>query len=560
LIRPMIRVLLVENDEAICHSILRSLESCHHSDYDCRLAGSLVEAEALLAEEDFDLLLAEMMLPDSQGHDTVNALRSATRNRRPIIVLTDSEYSELAIQSLQFGVQDVLSKRDFTQDLLCRMIRISIERKQLEVRLQEQVEVTKNVISTIPHFVFWKDLDSIYQGCNAQFSQACGLDSPEDIVGKSDYELAWTTEESDGYRQCDRQVMDNDAPMLNIEETQEQADGNTLAVLTSKVPLRGESGEVVGILGIYLDISERRRLEHDLEERTRSLEKANTRLLASQDQLVQSEKLASIGQLAAGVAHEINNPVGFVMSNLRTLGENMNSIQRLLDSYQGLVDRLDQEVDFKHRSLMDEITKFKDEEDLDFILEDTHQLLEESLDGTNRIREIVQNLRTFARLDESQVKPADLNQGLESTLNIVSNQLKYKCTVNKKYGIIPDLRCHLGRLNQVFMNLLLNAGHAIEDKGEITIETWSDDEEIHVRISDTGHGISEKNLSKLFDPFFTTKPIGKGTGLGLSVSHGIVQKHGGRIAVASETGKGTSFTVSLPLAGIESEVEVGVIG
>ncbi len=551
--RPTIRVLIVENDEEIRHSILHALENCHLSDYLCRLAGSLTEAETLLAEEDFELLLADMMLPDSLGVETVKALRSATRNRLPIIVLTGSENSELAMQCMQFGVQDVLHKRDFTQELLCRMIRFSIGRKQLEVRLQEQVEVTKNVIATIPHFVFWKDMDSIYQGCNAQFSEAGGLDSPSDIVGKSDYEMAWTKEEADSYRRCDSQVMDNDSPMLNIEETQEQADGNTMSVLTSKVPLKDEAGEVIGILGIYLDITERRRLEQNLEERTISLEKANAKLLASQDQLVQSEKLASIGQLAAGVAHEINNPVGFVMSNLGTMAENMNTIQQLLDSYQGLVDRLDKEADAKHRNLVEEITKFKDEEDLGFILEDTHQLLAESLDGTKRIQEIVQNLRTFARLDDSQVQPVDLNLGLESTLNIVWNQLKYKCTVNKKYGDIPDLCCHPGRLNQVFMNLLVNAGHAIEDKGEITIETWSSHEEIHVRISDTGHGISSDNLSKLFDPFFTTKAIGKGTGLGLSVSHGIVQKHGGRIAVSSEVGEGASFTVSLPLAGIESE-------
>jgi two-component system NtrC family sensor kinase len=206
------------------------------------------------------------------------------------------------------------------------------------------------------------------------------------------------------------------------------------------------------------------------------------------------------------------------------------------------------------RLKIEEIEALKDSEDLDFLLEDIEQLLNESVDGAVRVKDIVSGLRNFARLDEAEVKEADINEGIESTLKVIWNAIKYKAEVVKELGDIPHLLCYPAQLNQVFMNLLTNAAQAMDERGEINIRTYVAHKNIFIEIKDTGKGIRPEHLDKLFDPFFTTKPVGTGTGLGLAISHGIIEKHKGKISVQSEVGKGTTFTISLPIeGGVESE-------
>lgn len=294
----------------------------------------------------------------------------------------------------------------------------------------------------------------------------------------------------------------------------------------------------------------RRTAEKELQEKNLKLENALKEVKETQLHLVQSEKMASLGQLAAGVAHEINNPVGFVTSNLGTMRDYSQLLKTLLAHYEKLANLIagkDASIDAE----LESIQKLAKDQDLAFVLEDLDKLLEESLDGTERVKEIVQGLKSFARVDEAQVKEANVNDCIESTLKLVWNELKYKCQINKKLGTVPSIRCYPGQLNQVFMNLLVNGAQAIPDRGEITIETLATNQDVLVKISDTGVGIAPENIAKLFNPFFTTKAVGKGTGLGLSISYGIVKKHGGNIEVESVSGKGTTFTVRLPLAGVE---------
>ncbi|GAG30170.1 unnamed protein product, partial [marine sediment metagenome] len=250
----------------------------------------------------------------------------------------------------------------------------------------------------------------------------------------------------------------------------------------------------------------------------------NRKLQANQNQLIQSEKLACIGQLAAGVAHEINNPVGFVMSNLGTLTDYVGAFKELLTEYDRLAGEVKGGNGASHDEVLARIDTLREDHDLPYILGDVDSLLGESADGVVRIRDIVQSLKSFARIDEEQIKEADINACLEVTLKIVWNELKYKCHVHKHFGELPLVRCNAGQLNQVFMNLLINAAQAIPEHGDITIETERDDDHVVIRIADTGKGIDSEHLSRLFDPFFTTKEVGKGTGLGLSISHGIIQK------------------------------------
>lgn len=275
----------------------------------------------------------------------------------------------------------------------------------------------------------------------------------------------------------------------------------------------------------------------------KSIEQAELihQLQDAQDQLIQSEKLASVGQLAAGVAHEINNPIGFVNANMGTLSEYIETLFQAITRYEKLVHQMPATP-----QLLKEIQAIQSDAELIFLKEDVHSLLEESLDGLRRVKEIVQSLKDFSRVGETVWAEADIHQGIDSTLNIVKNELKNKASIVKKYARIPALRCNLSQLNQVFLNILVNAGHAIEEKGVITIETGEHEGRVWVRISDTGSGISPENKSKIFEPFFTTKPIGSGTGLGLSVSYGIIKKHQGHIEVESELGRGTSFTIYLP--------------
>lgn len=261
-----------------------------------------------------------------------------------------------------------------------------------------------------------------------------------------------------------------------------------------------------------------------------------------QVQLLQSEKLASIGQLAAGIAHEINNPVGFVTSNLGSLDSYHRTIFEILDAYEAM-----EACCPAGEAALANIRELKQKKKLARIRADIGELLSESREGLLRVAKIVSDLKTFSRMDSDSWQWIDLHSGIESTLNIVWNEIKYHCTLNKEYGDIPKVYCIPSQINQVFLNLLVNAAQAIPQKGEITIRTGQVANEIFIVIADTGTGIPAENMPKLFDAFYTTKPAGKGTGLGLSIAHNLVMKHGGRIEVASTVGEGTTFTVWLPI-------------
>jgi len=280
---------------------------------------------------------------------------------------------------------------------------------------------------------------------------------------------------------------------------------------------------------------------HILETKNKELEDAYSELKLTQSKILQQEKMASIGQLAAGVAHEINNPMGFISSNLGTLNKYLDRVYE----YMGLLAETAGQAQAPEVSarLEDARRRLK----VDFIIDDTQKLIAESLEGADRVKTIVQNLKSFSRVDQAEAKLFDVNECIETTLNIVWNELKYKATVKKEYGALPVTMCYPQQLNQVFMNLLVNAGQAIEDQGEITIRTRHQDGTIFASVSDTGAGISPDKLALIFEPFFTTKEVGKGTGLGLSITYDIVKKHDGEITVESEVGKGTTFTVRLPV-------------
>ncbi|GAB3472266.1 hypothetical protein GCM10027321_45070 [Massilia terrae] len=300
------------------------------------------------------------------------------------------------------------------------------------------------------------------------------------------------------------------------------------------------------------DIRRREAAEAELTRRNNELTELNLRLSMAQEQLVQSEKLASIGQLAAGVAHEINNPIGYVFSNFETLGTYIARLLSMLEAYQQA------ESGIGDRALLEKLRKQREEMDIDFLIEDIPLMMDESREGITRVRKIVQDLKDFSRVDANQEwQWADLHAGIDSTLNIVSNEVKYKADVVKEYGDIPEIECQPSHINQVIMNIVVNGAHAINaERGMITIRTGRQGEDqVWIEISDNGAGIPKEIQSRIFDPFFTTKPIGSGTGLGLSLSYGIIQKHNGQIEVQSEPGQGTTFRITLPVRQQEGAAE-----
>ncbi|MBE2260345.1 MAG: PAS domain S-box protein [Rhodobacteraceae bacterium] len=306
----------------------------------------------------------------------------------------------------------------------------------------------------------------------------------------------------------------------------------------------GENGEVKMLLSFGVDVTDSRRAAKELEANYAELKLLNQRLEEAQNQLLQSEKMASIGQLAAGVAHEINNPVGFVSSNLQTLKTYCGQMLQLIAAYQAAEPTIGDVVTVAR------IADLKEALDFDFLQQDLPALLRESEDGLQRVKKIVVDLKDFSHVSEAEWQHADLNAGLDSTLNVVWNEVKYKARVDKHYGTIPPVECLAAQLNQVFMNLIVNAAHAIDDSkgmGTITLSTGHQDGWVWVEVRDSGRGMTEEVQRRVFEPFFTTKPVGKGTGLGMSLSYGIVRKHNGRIELGSTPGHGTRFRVWLPV-------------
>jgi len=275
-----------------------------------------------------------------------------------------------------------------------------------------------------------------------------------------------------------------------------------------------------------------------LESQNILLANSKTELERLQAQLVHTEKMASLGQLSAGIAHELNNPAGFVYGNMGVLGDYLTDLGRLFKAYDRVV------LPDEAASLIDSL---KTEINYENLLGDLSSIISDCREGAQRICDVVKNLRLFSRLDEADLKQVDIQEGIDSTIRLLSRYYSAGgIALRRDYADLPPVNCYAGQLNQVWMNLLSNAAQAVSGPGEVTISTRIDGEWVSVAISDTGAGIPEEQLSRIFEPFFTTKPVGEGTGLGLSISYGIIQRHGGAITVSSEVGSGTTFTVRIP--------------
>lgn len=412
------------------------------------------------------------------------------------------------------------------------------ERVLAEQALRESQAVLHSVINALPVRVFWKSTALTYLGCNEACAMDAGFSDPREMIGKDDFAMAWR-EDAEKYRADDLAVIASGESRLLFEESQTTAAGERLHLLTSKVPLRDAAGAVVGVVGAYYDITPLR----EAEAQKRALE----------DQLRQSQKLQAVGQLAAGIAHEINTPSQFVGDSVQFLADSQDGLRQLITAYRETLANLS--ADALSATAAARIADLEAAIDIDFLLDNAPSALGDALDGVARISRIVRAMKEFAHPDQAEKSPADLNHALETTLTIARNEYKYVADVETEFGELPPVSCHLGDLNQVFLNLLVNAAHAIGDvvgssgtKGIIRVRTLLDGDWARIEIADTGGGIPEPIRERIFEPFFTTKPVGKGSGQGLAIAHAIVVgKHNGELSFETAVGQGTTFIIRLPL-------------
>ncbi|MCJ8501482.1 ATP-binding protein [Desulfatitalea alkaliphila] len=686
----MNHILIVDDETPIRRLLAKILEGDGHA---CAVAADARQARELLAQTPFDLLLTDINMPGESGLDLARFVKETHRDTAIVFVSVMDDPDE-ARSALNIGAYGYLIK-PFDRNQALITVGNALIRRQLEIEArghrlnlenkvrertaelsaavnalekakireaalarfhQDQSLFLQSLLEAIPSPLFYKDAAGVYQGCNPAFEQYVGR-GRDRIVGRRLDDL-FDPAVADHHHRVDQVLLQ--APDKKLYEAPAPfADGTMREMLVSKASYQDIDGKVAGMVGVLVDITERKRMEqalrvseakyrtilenigigvalidpemrilelnhrmrewfpeietmqqpicfqslvtppgehvcggcpvamtlgngevHEavLQRKTKRGERS-LRIVSSairddagrivaaielvdditehmimERELRQAQKLSSLGQLAAGVAHEINNPTGFVSSNLKTLGDYQQDLERLLADYAALKGAVQVAGDVAGLSdLIDRVSATEEEIDIDYIRQDAQALIAECREGTDRIRKIVDDLKHFAHPGLDQVQDTDINRELESTLSVVHNELKYKAEVVKELGDLPLIQANPQQLNQVFVNILVNAVQAIEKQGEIRVATRHLDDRVEIRIADTGCGIAEEHLNRIFDPFFTTKDVGQGTGLGMNIVYNIIQKHHGDIRVESRVGQGTTFIITLPVGAAPDE-------
>lgn len=533
-----------------------------------------LQAWEILQKQPVRLVLTDLMMPEMDGLELCRTIRAASfDNYIYVIVLTSKDGKNDLVEVFGAGADDYMTKPFDPQELKARvatglrLIELEQGHKNLQQILLQSRNKLRTVLDSLQEEIFAVSKDFNIESVNRSFSTGVGLKA-ETIVGHNLKGLCDETNRQMCADTCIPEIMAvfNDGRVKHHLHTFPDVDGSLRYKQFAFLPVRAEDGDVAQVIVVAKDITQERRRTDEivalnerltitgiqLESQNQQLEKTLNELEATQTQMLQSEKMASIGQLAAGVAHEINNPTGFVSSNLKTLSDYKDDLGTLIARYQALVEILQRPdnaacTEGDVQKAIAEVKEFEKKMDVAFVMDDIGDLIKDCREGTERIKKIVIDLKDFAHPGEDNIKSVDVNKCLESTLNVVHNEIKYKAVVETDFGEITTVSGHPQQLNQVFMNILVNAAQSIEKEGKITVKTSLAEGHVEVRISDTGCGIAKENLSKIFDPFFTTKEVGKGTGLGMNIAYNIVNKHDGHITVDSEIGKGTTFTVRLPV-------------
>lgn len=439
-------------------------------------------------------------------------------------------------------LQDITERRRVQEELMRHHDELELLVQKRSAELSATARELEGFVSGAPIGVAYS-VGKLIQRVNGAMASMFGY-TEQEMAGMPGSRLYLPDQDSRGLEEYLRSVMAGGAS-LHHEMWLRRADGKPIWVQVDARLAAGAAGEQ-GIWWMMQDRTDIRSAQDQLRMRFDELRAINGKLEEAQNQLLQQDKMASIGQLAAGVAHEINNPVGFVSSNLNTLRQYVDGLLSLSGAYEAVLARPGDGV------TLTVLSRLRKEVEIDYLREDMPQLLDECAEGLGRVKKIVQDLKDFSRVDQADWQEADLNAGLESTLNVVRHEVKYKAEVVKRLAPLPPVMCLAAQLNQVFMNLIVNAAHAIAEQGTITLSSGACDAWAWVQVDDDGCGMTDEVRRRIFEPFFTTKDVGKGTGLGLSLSFSNVQKHGGAIQVRSTPGVGSSFRVWVPTGGPDS--------
>jgi PAS domain S-box-containing protein len=548
-----LNILVVEDDAIDRKAMQRLLDGSSLPLNDVVFVEYLDKATAALTEGQFDLLLLDLNLPDSHGFDTLVAVERSHPDVAKVVVTGEGD-EELGLRAVAAGAQDYLVKGRFNVDAITRVVHYSVERKKLEEALRQSRGKLNAMLESIadPMVMIDKNLDVIWS--NEATKQLFG----DDRIGRKCHEFHGLPDTTCGSSDCIVSQTLREGKPHSCDVTLRDTMGLRRSFhCTANVALRDKEGHPTAVMEIASDVTDRRITEKYNE--FKRAEAANHELKELQSHLVQSDKLASIGQLAAGVAHEMNTPIGFVACNFETLEKHMKKIAALVELYGELEQKVETADGDESRAMVTLIQEYKEKTRIDFILKNLSLLFEDSREGLDRVTGIIQNLRDFSRVDQTGTFARySINDGLTATLTVARTAIKYKADVETEFGDIPEILCNPGQINQVFLNIIVNAAQAIEsqerdEKGVITIRTYRTDTDVVCEIEDDGPGISPEHCRKVFDPFFTTKPAGKGTGMGLNISYDIiVNKHKGHIWLESHVGRGTLFTIKLPLQPIKN--------
>ncbi len=484
-----------------------------------------------------DLVIADHAL----GDEAVQILEAQRSSGPPVVVVVRRNGEEAALDAFRRGAADCIQVGPDYAEVLpvvaleqIRRRRQAAERETSLRRIRELQRYNENIIQNMNSALVVVDTEGVVRSANPRAEEILGA-APGSLLGRGVGD--WVRADENGESLISRTLAEG-VRFKGAETTLTHQSGRIVPVGMSCAPLLDGDGSHLGVVAIFQDLSDMKLLE---------------------SQVLQSEKMASIGELAAGVAHEINNPMGFIHANLYQMSEYLGDLRSAWKKTAELQQAIESGDLGAIRQASQSLRAVSDELDIDFVYSDFGKALRESQEGSERIRHIVQDLREFSHRDTGERLLSDINQSLDSTASIVWTMMKHTIVLDKEYGDLPQIRCYPMQIKQVFMNLLVNAYQAIEEKiaasgapdeegkaGRVEIRTWRNRGGVSISIRDSGVGISDDDLLRIFDPFFTTKRVGSGTGLGLSMSYSIIQRHGGTIKAVSQQGEGSLFEVWLP--------------
>ena len=521
--------LVIDDEVFICQLMERWI---NEAGYSCKTTTSGPDALELFEKYNFSVVVTDIMMPEVSGIDILKHVRNRYKDT-PVIMITALEDHESIKEAYNLGAYGYMNK-PLNQNAVLSNILNALRRRELETENRAYSKSLEDIIDARTKEI---------EGALENISNLMGK-----IINDGDFNVRF---ENSQLVECYNEMncQKHECPCYGIgpkrcwQISGTYCGNRPQGKFTEKYGKCSECPVYIKATSKYgLELGEHfNNMMNMLALKHQDLSNSYEDLKKSQQQVIQQEKMATIGQLSAGIAHEINNPVGFVSSNINSLQKYFNKLTDFIALQSDVITVHDQ------GGTPININAEKKRLKINFVLDDMEDLFKESIDGCERIQSIVRDLKGFARSDDDNQELVDINELINKTINVVWNQIKYTAQVEKNYSNdLPKVNCFPHKLSQVIMNLIVNASHAIEEQGTITIKSWQEDKSVFVSIKDSGCGIPAENLSDIFEAFFTTKEEGKGTGLGLSICKDIVSKHNGEISVDSTVGEGTTFTVSIP--------------